>query len=152
MTFSAKDGIRIVTAIALGYALWQAVTLPLLDVTQLYIFSDEISLIGIISGLWDGAERPLAALILLIGVIAPFGKCLMLGLFRLPHGSAKANIFAVLNIFSSLDAFIIALTIFFVKISGLSTAETREGVVWLIGFVLVSKVAEYAFVNSQHKK
>ncbi len=152
MTFSAKDWLRITTAGLLALLLWQAITQPLLYVTQLYIFSDEISLIGIIKGLWQGEERPLATLIFGIGIAAPFGKCVMLASSRLPEGRIDTHMFGVLNIFSSLDAFIVALTIFYVKMSGLSSAETREGVLWLIAFIILSKLAEFVFAGRSQKE
>lgn len=150
MTFSAKDWLRVSCAGLLAVLLWQAITQPLLYVTQLYIFSDEISLVGIIKGLWNSEERPLASLIFAIGIAAPFGKCLMLAISRLPAAKFETHLFGVLNIFSSLDAFIVALTIFYVKMSGLSSAQTRAGVLWLIGFIILSKLAEFAFVGRSH--
>lgn len=151
MTFSRKNSARIVVAVALAFLLGQAVTQPLLYVTQLYIFTDEVSLVGIIDGLWTSGEKSLAALILVIGVIAPFAKCFMLAFSELKPRTKQAHFFKLLNVFSSLDAFVVALTIFYVKMSGLSTAETRIGLIWLIAFILLSKVAEFVFVRQHHR-
>ncbi len=134
-------------ALTLAFVLWQAISLPLMHVRQFYVFTDTISLIGIIEALRDNGDVGLAALILGIGILAPFGKCALLAVLPYTKGRLFKTAFHFLNSFSALDAFLVALTVFFVKVSGLSTIELREGASWLIAFVVGSKAAGFAFAR-----
>ncbi|MGB0921200.1 MAG: paraquat-inducible protein A [Alphaproteobacteria bacterium] len=140
-----------IVALTLGYVLWQAVSLPLMHVRQFYIFTDTISLIAIIDALRENGDVGLAALILGIGILAPFGKCALLAVLPAAKSGPQAKwlrtAFHFLNSFSALDAFLVALTVFFVKVSGLSTIELREGASWLVAFVVGSKAAGFVFAR-----
>ena len=137
---------RAMAAITLLVLLAAAVTQPLLHVTQFYFFEDDISLASVIVTLFENEDAALGALILTIGVIMPALKSLSILLLDFSRPLAR-KLFSVLNIFSSLDAFLIALTVFFVKISGLSTATTQQGMGFLIAFIVLSKVTEIALLR-----
>lgn len=137
----------VLTGAALAYVLWQAISLPLMHVRQFYVFTDTVSLFGIINGLNENGDTGLAALIVGIGIVAPLGKCALLACMPLLNTPLWKQIFHFINSFSAMDAFLVALTVFFVKVSGLSTIELREGASWLIAFVIGSKAAGYAFTR-----
>ncbi len=65
---------------AATFCLALGVVLPLLEIERLFVFTDEPSLVGMISGLWLEGDWALAAIIALFSLVFP---CLKLGLLHL---------------------------------------------------------------------
>ncbi len=138
--------IRMATGLGLALLLAGAVFLPLMEVRTLWVFKDEVTLIMVAWTLMTENDFVLGLLILLLGIIAPFGKCALLALHDLAPGSHMRRVFQALNVFSSLDAFLIALAIFLMKMAEVSKPEIQNGMGFLIAFIVASKIAEIALL------
>ena len=125
------------------FSLGLGLVLPLVRVDRLLVFTDEPSLLAIISGLWAENETLLSIIIALFSVILP---CLKLGLLHVvAYGGKHANQripawFRALSNWSMLDVVLVALVIFAAKTSGLATAFTQPGL-WFFAMSAVSTAA-----------
>lgn len=115
-----------VATLSLGLGL----VLPLIRIDRLLFFTDEPSLIAIVSGLWMEEEALLALVVALFSIVFP---CLKLGLLHVAayggheaHNSVPSWLRALSN-WSMLDVVLVALVIFAAKTSGLATALTQSG-------------------------
>jgi paraquat-inducible protein A len=129
---------------AATFCLALGVVLPLLEIERLFVFTDEPSLVGMISGLWLEGDWALAAIIALFSLVFP---CLKLGLLHLAaydgRGS-EASIqawFRALSNWSMLDVVLVALVIFAAKTSGLATAFTRPGLWFFAASAILTATA-----------
>lgn len=107
------------------------VTLPLVSIDRLYLFTNRPSLIEMIAGLWSSGDLALAGVIALVSVLFPALKLIMLHYaayaedgFRLPHW------LHALSNWSMLDVVLVALVVFAAKTSGLASAAALPGF-WL---------------------
>lgn len=137
---------RTLTAAFLALMLLGAVALPLLEVRTLWLFKDNVTLANVVWTLMTENDFALGLLILLLGIVAPFGKCALLAAHDLTPGSKARRVFQALNVFSSLDAFLIALTIFLMKMAEVSKPQIEIGMAFLIVFIVASKLAEIALL------
>src|SRR5687768_15568481 len=89
--------------------------LPLVRVDRLFVFTDEPSLLAIVSGLWAEGETLLSVVIALFSIVFP---CLKLGLLHVAaYGGEYADHripawFRALANWSMLDVVLVALVIF----------------------------------------
>ena len=119
------------------------VTLPLLRVDRLYFFSDEPSLVGMVSGLWTSGDFLLATLVALFSIVFPATKLMLLSVWAYAGQSAHDRIpawFRALSNWSMLDVVLVALVIFAAKTSGVATAITKPGL-WFFAASAVLTVA-----------
>lgn len=107
------------------------VTLPLVSIDRLYLFTNKPSLLEMIGGLWSSGDLALAGVIALVSVLFPALKLIMLHYaayaedgFRLPHW------LHALSNWSMLDVVLVALVVFAAKTSGLASAAALPGF-WL---------------------
>jgi paraquat-inducible protein A len=106
------------------------IVLPLIRVERLIIFTDEPSLIAMISGLWTTGDWTLAAIIALFSVAFPTMKLLVLHMVAYGGSTHTERIprwFRALSKWSMLDVVLVALVVFAAKTSGLATAFTKPG-------------------------
>jgi len=143
--------IRLIAGLGLAGLLACAVFLPLMEVRTLWVFKDEVTLIMVAWTLMTENDFVLGLLILLLGIMAPFGKCALLAFHELAPGTRMRRVFEALNIFSSLDAFLIALAIFLMKMAEVSKPEIMEGMGFLVAFIVGSKLAEFALLADTKK-
>lgn len=113
-----------------GSCLALGVTLPILRMDRLYVFSETPSILDVIAGLWSGGDWILAVLIALFSVIFPAFKLLVL-ILRNSGPSTLAGplkrALPHLSKWSMIDVMLVALAIFAAKSSGLAVAVTQPG-------------------------
>ena len=123
--------------------------LPLIRIDRLLFFTDEPSLIAIVSGLWMEEEALLALIVALFSIVFP---CLKLGLLHVAaygghdaHNRVPSWLRALSNR-SMLDVVLVALVIFAAKTSGLATALTQSGL-WFFAASAVLTAAASALLK-----
>jgi len=123
------------------------IVLPLITVDRLYFFSDEPSLIGMVSALWQAGDPLLATVVALFSVVFP---ALKLGLLHRAAygGGAVPNWLKALSNWSMLDVVLVALVIFAAKTSGLATAVTKPGL-WFFAASVVLTAAASALIRQR---
>ena len=122
------------------------VTLPLLRVDRLYFFSDEPSLVGMVSGLWTSGDFLLATLVALFSIVFPATKLMLLSVWAYAGQSAHDRIptwFRALSNWSMLDVVLVALVIFAAKTSGFATAFTKPGLWFFTASVALTVAVSY---------
>ena len=134
------------------FSLALGMTMPLMNVSRLYFFDDNPSLLGIIRSLWTGGDWLLASIVTLFSVILPVTKLAVaqLAAARVP---AAVHILhrwiGLLSKWSMLDVLLVALVIFAAKTSGLATAITQPGL-WLFTIsAILSAVATHLIVREE---
>ncbi len=134
--------------LALGLAM------PLMNVSKLYFFEENPSLLSIIQSLWGGGDQLLAIIIAFFSVALPITK---LGVAQMAamQGRSTArswhNSVALLSKWSMLDVLLVALVIFGVKTSGLATAIAQPGLWFFTISALLSAVATHFIVQPDPK-
>ncbi|GAA4118781.1 paraquat-inducible protein A [Aminobacter aganoensis] len=119
--------------------------LPLIHVDRLYFFSEEPSLIGMISALWRGGDWLLATIVALFSVAFPALKLGLLHNAAYGHpGTGVPAWFRALSNWSMLDVILVALVIFAAKTSGLATAFTKPGLWFFAASVVLTATASAA--------
>lgn len=120
------------------------ITLPLVRVERLFVFTDEPSLIGMIGSLYRSGEWAIAALVFMFSVIFPAMKLLLLHAAAFaPSGDGRGlpAWFRALSNWSMLDVVLVALVIFAAKTSGLATAFTQAGLWFFAASVALTVIA-----------
>ncbi|PSJ52129.1 paraquat-inducible protein A [Mesorhizobium ephedrae] len=119
------------------------VVMPLIRVDRLYFFTDEPSLIGIFTGLWNQGDVLLAALVALFSLVFPALKLMLLHLaaYASPHAPRIPAWFGALANWSMLDVVLVALVVFAAKTSGLATAFTKPGLWFFAASVVLTAIA-----------
>ena len=123
--------------------------LPLIRIDRLLLFTDEPSLLAIVSGLWVEGEALLSLVVALFSIVFP---CLKLGLLhaaayggRDAHSRLPSWLRALSN-WSMLDVVLVALVIFAAKTSGLATAISQSGL-WFFAASAVLTVTASALMK-----
>ena len=127
------------------------VTLPLVRVERLFMFTDEPSLVGIIAGLWSEGDWLLSLVVCLFSLIFPAAKLALLHLASYSSGEGAFSVpawFRALTNWSMLDVVLVALVIFAAKTSGLATAFTQPGL-WFFALSVVLTATASALAKRQ---
>lgn len=130
------------------------VTLPLLTISRLWVFEDDVSILAAIHALWDNGETFLAAALLLFSIVFPAAKLAgVMGLwaFARPGGGLMARGLGVLDglgRWSMMDVLVAALLIFSLKASGLASATSQPGLYCFAAAVVLSMSAGGALRRS----
>ena len=111
------------------------ISLPLLRLERLVFFSEEPSLIQIVSGLWAKGDIVVAGIVALFSIAFPAIKIslaavAMEGARKVPHWASA------LSKWSLADVLLVAIVIFAAKTSGLANAFTQPGL-WFYGASVV---------------
>lgn len=129
--------------------------LPLIRIDRLLFFTDEPSLIAIVSGLWMEEEALLALIVALFSIVFP---CLKLGLLHVAaygghdaHNSVPSWLRALSN-WSMLDVVLVALVIFAAKTSGLATALTQSGLWFFAASAVMTAAASELLKQSARER
>jgi paraquat-inducible protein A len=113
-----------------GLCLVPGLTLPILRMDRLYVFSETPSIIDLIGGLWSQDEWMLALLITLFSVIFPVLKLVVL-IVRESGRTVSAGMLGRalphLSKWSMIDVMLVAIAIFAAKSSGLAAAVAQPG-------------------------
>lgn len=117
--------------------------LPLIQVDRLFLFTDEPSLIGIVSGLWNEGDFLLSWVIALFSLGFPAIKLILLHItaYSPERATHIPGWFRALANWSMLDVILVALVIFAAKTSGVATAFTRPGLWFFAASVLLTATA-----------
>ncbi|MFN3547478.1 MAG: paraquat-inducible protein A [Mesorhizobium sp.] len=119
------------------------VTLPLIRVDRLYLFTEEPSLTSLVAALWRGGDPLLAVVIALFSIVFPAIKLMLLHIAahsgRATHDRLPEWLRGLSN-WSMLDVVLVALVIFAAKTSGLATAFTKPGL-WFFALSVVLTVS-----------
>jgi len=121
--------------------------LPLVTVSHLYLFDDDIVLFMVPVVLAENSEAVLALVVLLLGIVFPVLKTLVY--FVAPYRPGLAIVAGKFSPVSFFDIFMIALLIFVAKGAFASDASTAIGMYPLVFFACSSKALEWAFARSQ---
>lgn len=138
---------------AASFCLALGVVLPLIRVERLFVFSQEPSLIGMIAGLWNEGDWPLAIIIALFSLIFPLMKLALLHVVAFGGDKHELSIpawFRALSNWSMLDVVLVALVIFAAKTSGLATAFTQPGLWFFALSALLTAAASYLLKKPLH--
>ena len=100
---------------------------PLLRVDRLLLFSDEPTLVEVVSALAREGDLPLAIVIGLFSIGLPALKLALLHMAAYGRGTPLPNWLPALSKWSMLDVVLVALVIFAAKTSGLADAASRAG-------------------------
>ncbi len=143
-------------AASISFAL--GITLPVMEVERLFVFSDTPSLAGIVAGLWQTADYGLAAIVLAFSIILPLVKlaALHLALVGRPaspqaRGTLPRWLHALAN-WSMLDVVLVALVVFAAKTSGLASAASRPGLWFFALSAILTAVLAKVADRESHKQ
>lgn len=117
---------------------------PLIRVERLFVFTDEPSLIGIVSGLWSEGDSLLALVVALFSLVFPAIKLALLHVAAYGGRQAADSIpgwFRALSNWSMLDVVLVALVVFAAKTSGVATAFTKPGLWFFAASVVLTATA-----------
>ena len=124
----------IIATVGAAVCLVLGITLPVIKLTYFYIWTNEHSIVSVISALYTDKEYFLAAIILIFSIVFPGIKMLyLLTVLLLPPRIPKKRIklFEHLDWFgrwSMTDVMILALMIFYLNASALTDATTLPGI------------------------
>ena len=123
--------------------------LPLIRIDRLLLFTDEPSLLAIVSGLWVEGEALLSLVVALFSIVFPCLKLVLLHVAayggRDAHNHLPSWLRALSN-WSMLDVVLVALVIFAAKTSGLATAISQSGL-WFFAASAVLTVTASALMK-----
>lgn len=130
--------------LAIGFcfvALWLGLSLPIISLEKFWLFSNEVSVLSAIAGLFAESEWLLATIVLLFSVCLPNLKLLttLLGLYapQIPAMPIAKGLMA-LSRWSMLDVFLVAVLVSAVKLGAVAEATTLPGLYWLVAATLLS--------------
>ncbi len=119
------------------------ITLPLMEVDRLWLFSEEPSLITVILSLWETGDWALSMLIALFSLGLPVLKLLLLHLAALGSNGPATRLTSRLHAlarWSMLDVILVAIVVFAAKTSGLATAISKPGLWFFATSVVLTAV------------
>ncbi len=139
-------GPALVATAALLVCAW---LLPLMTVTRFWFWSDRVSILGALAGLWADREYFLLAILLLFSMVFPLAK-LAAALWiwaRVDARSAQAHRavgwLQLLGKWSMLDVFVVALAVVSIKLSIVSNVGVHAGIHVFCGAIALSMVLTY---------
>ena len=122
-------------------------TLPVIKLTRLYVWTNEHSVVSIIWALWSEDELLLAAIVGLFSIVFPVFKLVYL-LAASFTGDGEAHEkrrwltdLEWLGKWSMLDVLVLALTVFYVKSMDLADAATMPGLYFFTASVVLTMLA-----------
>lgn len=134
------------------FSLALGLSMPLMNVSRLYFFDDNPSLLGIIGSLWTGGDWLLALIVALFSVILPITKLAVAHLAAAQVAAARHILhrwIGILSKWSMLDVLLVALVIFGAKTSGLATAIAQPGLWFFTASAILSAVATHFIVRQE---
>lgn len=149
-------------AFLIALALWGAgVTLPVLHVTELFVFENEVTLVGVVQGLFAEDEAGIGTLVLVFTLLLPPAKLVLgYGLWRFAAGDGKAArrgvaLLDAIGKWTMLDVLILALVVVTLKSSWVADVETAPGLYFFAASALLAVAAgiglRHSVANSEGK-
>lgn len=120
------------------------ITLPLVRVEVMLVFSEEPSLVGMIAGLWSASDWLLAIIVALFSVLFPTAKLMLLYVAAYAGSTSMKKLpgwFQALAKWSMLDVLLVAIVVFAAKTSGFAKAFTQPGLWFFAASVLMTAAA-----------
>jgi paraquat-inducible protein A len=118
----------------LSLALWGAgITLPVLHVTELFMYQNDVSLVGIVAGLFNQGEPAIGVLVLVFTLLLPPAKLIIgYGLWRFTEGSGIAArrgiaFLDAIGKWTMLDVLVLAIVVVTLKSSWVAEVEIAPG-------------------------
>lgn len=133
--------------LAAGLCLYRGITLPIIKLTKLYVWTDEHSLSSAVLALYTDGETFLAGVVLVFSIMLPTVKLsYLLVLASLPEASLRERRKTLrwvesIGKWSMHDVLILALTIVYLKSSGLSKATSMPGAQYFAASVVLIMLA-----------
>lgn len=143
-----RRGWLIVAMLVCAFGLYLAgLFRPFTEVTKLWIFEDEVSVIGGMVSLWEAGEFFLFAILFIFTVTFPAVKILaLLAIWLVPgltRDSAQSMFRFVSHMgkWSMLDVFVVAILVLLLRSGSLAQIAIRDGVFLFTASVLLTMVA-----------
>jgi len=152
VTIGGRKFLLSLTIMAAAVCLVLGVTLPIVKLEQLYIFTDEHSLVSIVSALYQDNELFLSAIIVIFSIFIPVLKLVyLLAAATIPDDDTQGRDHILkrmewLGKWSMLDVLILALMIFYTKSSGIANATSLPGIYLFTASVALTMLA-YGWVK-----
>jgi paraquat-inducible protein A len=146
---TASVGLMIIGATA---SLILGLTMPVVELTHFYVWSETHSFISIVGSLYAERELFLASVLVIFSMLFPVIKLAYLLVAYANMAGGRGGCRNVLNRmswlgkWSMLDVLVLALVIFYIKASALAEATTLPGIYFFSGAVLMTMMA-YALVE-----
>lgn len=137
-------GLLIITATV---CLVLGLTLPIIKLTRFYVWSDVHSLITVVRELYFSGEMILAGIVLVFSIIFPFTKLVyLLTLYTIltihPNDASPwLKRLSHIGKWSMLDVLVLALIIFYVKMTDLADAVSLPGINFFAAAVILTMIA-----------
>jgi paraquat-inducible protein A len=135
-------------ALAAGIVLFgMGITLPVMTVTELWVFENDFSIVGGIRQLWFEGEALLACVVAAFSIAFPSLKIALAWVIwhhadaRRPHFRFFLKLLVVSGRWSMADVFIIATAIMIAKIAGFADATSQAGLWYFTGSLALVTVA-----------
>lgn len=122
-------------------------TMPVVQLTRLYFWTDTHSIIFVISALYDTGERYLAAVLFIFSIVLPAFKLIYIIMagtlitFDPNRGSRWFKRIEWLGKWSMLDVLVLALLVFYAKSTDLADAVALPGVYFFSASVILTMIA-----------
>lgn len=122
-----------------------SLNLPLLSITKVYVFKDEISLISILVTLWQEQEVLLYLIIFGFVVFVPVCKFLLLILSGanpsiITSYQRTYHLLSIVGKWAMLDVFIAAIIIVVIKLGVMTQAHTQIGLYLFVYSIMASMI------------
>ena len=117
----------LVAAIAFGLG----ISLPIVKLDTLYVFSQTPSLIDIVMGLWQDDGKALSLVLVLFSMVLPVLK-MSVAFLSISQKKRIPGWAGILSKWSMMDVLLVALVVFAVKTSGIANAVSQPGI-WFYG-------------------
>ncbi len=146
----AATGLWRLTGLAflIAFGCWAAgIVLPVLHVTELFVFENDVSLLGVVRGLFAEGEIFVGVLVLLFTLLLPPAKLLLgAGLWHLSSaGGVGARrgvaLLDAIGKWAMLDVLILALIVVMLKSNWLADAQAGTGLYFFAASAILSMIA-----------
>jgi paraquat-inducible protein A len=133
--------------IAATVCLVLGLTLPIIRLTQFYVWTDVHSLISVVRELYLADELMLASVVFTFSIVFPFLKLLyLLALYSIRHVQPNhagrwLKRLSWLGKWSMLDVLVLALVVFYAKAANLADAMSMPGIYLFAAAVLLTMIA-----------
>ncbi|MBX2804613.1 MAG: paraquat-inducible protein A [Hyphomicrobiales bacterium] len=147
-------GLLIITATV---CLVLGLTLPIIKLTRFYVWSDVHSLVTVVRELYYSEELILAAIVFVFSIVFPFFKLLyLLALYTIlavhPNEAGPwLKRLAYAGKWSMLDVLVLALIIFYAKMTDLADAVSLPGIYFFAAAVILTMIATAWLENIAEK-
>ena len=139
-------------ALFLGFG----VTLPLIEFSRLFVFSQTPSLIAMVAGLWHNGDRALAVIVAVASIGLPAVKITAMATEALVPNAGKRPLAGraahLLARWSMLDVLLVALLVFGAKTSGLASVTMQPGFWCFLASILFAALAGAALDGAAAKR